>query len=125
MAITYPAGCDSPAQKTEFLYACQEILRHIHNLMSYWLHNDITMGQYNNPPLGGISVPAELQSIVNSAFTYLKNKYPYKVRLTMDDWDKFIKEDFTPRTDRICTQINIQRQLLKNSTMYEVKLSNM
>ena len=125
MAISYPTGCDTPAQRTEFLYACEEILRHIHNLMSYWYHNDITQAQYDNPPLGGINVPTELQDIVNTAFTYLKNKYPYKTRLTIEDFKQFKKEDFEPRSNRIVTQILIQRALLKNSTTYEVDMDNM
>ena len=116
MAITYPVDCDNPRRKTEWLYTAQELLRHIHNLFSYWFHNQITQAQYDNPPLP--DVPSILKPVVRRIFTYLKNKYPYKTQLTQDDWNAFCKEDFRPRSDKICTQINIQRKQLKESTQW-------
>ena len=111
--LTYPADCDTPAERTEWLYAAQELLRHTHNLFSYWFHNKITQVQYDNPPLPDVPIP--LKTAVRRIFTYLKNKYPYKVQLTQEDWDKFYREDFKPRSNKICTQINVQRQQLKES----------
>ena len=120
MAITYPIDCDTSAKKTEWIYAAQELLRHIHNLFSYWLHNSITQAQYNNPPLP--VVPENLRPMVRTAFTYLKSKYPFKVQLTQMDWDKFIDEDFTPRSRKISGQIGIQRALLKNSVKWTINI---
>ena len=122
MAITYPSGCDSARRKTEWLYAAQEILRHIHNLFSYWYHNEITQAQYDNPPLPDI--PSELRPTTRRVFNYLKSKYPYKAQLTQEDWDKFYEEDFKPRSVKICTQINIQRRELKNSIAWDVEIEN-
>ena len=121
MAITYPSGCDSPRRKIEWLHAVQELLRHIHNLFSYWFHNEITQNQYDNPPLP--NVPENLRPVVKTAFNYIKNKYPYKTQLTQADWDKFLQEDFEPRSNKICNQIGIQRASLKNSTMWGVNLN--
>ena len=116
MAITYPVDCTTPATRTEWLYAAQELLRHIHNLFSYWFHNEITQNQYDNSPLP--NVPENLQPMVKTAFTYIKNKYPYKAQLNQEDWDKFLQEDFKPRSKKICNQIGIQRALLKDSTKW-------
>ena len=122
MAIIYPVDCDTPAKKTEWLYAAQELLRHIHNFFSYWHHNQITQVQYDNPPLP--NVPLLLRPMVKTAFTYLKNKYPFKVQLAQADWDKFIEEDFTPRSRKISGQIGIQRAALKNSIEWTIKVND-
>lgn len=118
MAITYPSNCDTSAKKTEWLYAAQELLRHIHNLFSYWYHNEITQVQYDNPPLPNVS--ENLRPMIRVAFTYLKNKYPFKAQLTQTDWDRFLKEDFEPRSNKICSQIGIQRKILQNSTEWVI-----
>lgn len=120
MAITYPSDCDTPAKKTEWLYAAQELLRHIHNLFSYWFHNPITQAQYDSPPLP--TVPSNLRPAVKMAFAYLKNKYPFKAQLTQVDWDKFIDGDFTPKSRKISGQIGIQRALLKNSIVWTINV---
>ena len=123
MATVYPAGCNTPAERTEFLYACQEILRHVHNLMSYWLHNDITQAQYNNPPLP--EVPAALRSRVRAGFAKLKTKYPFNVRLLESEFQQFVNEDFEPRQNRISEQIGIQRAELRSSVTYDVDVDDM
>ena len=121
MAIIYPVDCITPSKKTEWLYAAQELLRHIHNLFSYWFHNEITQDQYDNPPLP--NVPENLRPMIKTAFVYLKNKYPFKIQLTQADWDKFLTEDFEPRSNKICNQIGIQRKALLNSTQWTIDVS--
>lgn len=116
MAITYPVDCNTPAERMEWLHAARELMRFVHNIISYWLHNDITQTQYDNPPLP--DVPDFLRDDVRRVFTYLKNKYPYKPRLTMEDWDRFRLEDYVPRRDKISTQIHIQEGLLEVSTRW-------
>lgn len=123
MAITYSVDCDTPAKKTEWLYRAQELLRFIHNLFSYWFHNEITQVQYDNPPLPD-EVDEQAKQLVRVAFARLKNKYPYKPQLTQEDWDKFLKEDFRPRNNKICTQINIQRRQFHKSTTWSIDIGN-
>lgn len=122
MAITYPIDCDTPAKRTEWLYAAQELLRHVHNLFSYWFHNQVTQQQYDHPPLP--DVPASLHPAIRRIFAYLKSKYPYRPQLDQADWDRFYREDFRPRQDKICTQINIQRWQLKGSTEWNPDVEN-
>jgi len=122
MAITYPVDCDTPAKKMEFLCAAQELLRHIQNLMGYWYRNGITQAQYDNPPMP--NVPIQLKPAVCRIFNYLKSKYPYKPQLTKEDWDKFYREDFQPRSDKITAQKGIQDAQLKISTNWEVMIED-
>ena len=122
MVITYPGGCNTPTKKTEWLYAAQERLRHVHNLFGHWFKNPITQAQYDNPPLPDI--PDALKPAVRRAFTYLKNKYPYKPQLTREDLDKFQREDFQPRADKIVTQILIQRRSFKQSTTWDIEVES-
>lgn len=122
MAITYPSDCDTPEKRWAWLCSAQELLRHVHNIISYWLHNPITQEQYDNPPLPDVS--SDLRPAVRRIFTYLKNKYPYKPQLTMDDWDKFRLEDYAPRRDKINTQLNIQRRLCMASTKWSPNVEN-
>lgn len=123
MAITYPPDCDTPAKRTEWLCRAQELLRFVHNIFSYWFHNEITQKQYDNPPLPP-EVDEQAEGLVRAVFTKLKNKYPYKLQLAQEDWDRFYREDFRPRSDKICTQINIQRSQLKQSTNWPIDIGD-
>jgi hypothetical protein len=116
MPVTYPPDCNTPAERTEWLYAAQELLRHVHNIFSYWHRNDVTQDQHDNPPLP--DVPDALRPSVRRIFASLKSKYPYRPRLPLAGWDSFYDEEFRPRSDQICTQINIQRRQLKGSTRW-------
>ena len=122
MAIKYPVDCDSPRRKTEYLYAAQELLRYIQNLMAYWYREGITRVQYDNPPL--LNVPSALQPVVHRIFTYLKNKYPFTPKLSQEAWDRFYREDFEPRSNKIIAQIGIQRAQLKASVAWEVRVED-
>ena len=104
MAINYPIDCDSPRKKTEWLYRAQELLRLLHNAFSKWLHEGLTQVQYDKLP------------------QKVKSKYPYKPQLTKEDWDKFYREDFRLRNDKICAQIGIQRAQLKQSTIWAIEV---
>lgn len=106
MAIKFPANCDSPRKKTEWLYRAQELLRLLHNAFSKWLHKGLTQVQYDKLP------------------QKVKNKYFYKPQLSQEDWDKFYREDFRPRNDKICTQINIQLAQLKQSIVWNIKVED-
>lgn len=102
MALIYPVNCDSPRRKTELLYSSQELLRLLHNAFSKWLHEGLTKEQYSLFP------------------DKIKTRYPYIAKLPKADWDKFQKEDFTPRSDKICQEICVQRAELKKSTAFSI-----
>lgn len=106
MALIYPATCDSPRRKTEFLYRAQELLRLVHNGFSEWLHEGLTKEQYNLFP------------------EKIKTKYSYTDKLSKADWDKFQKEDFTPRSDKIGQEICVQRAELKKSTAFSIDIGD-
>lgn len=102
--IEYPVDCVLPADKTEYLYRAQEVLRSLHNVFSEWLHKGLTKEQYN---------------LIPETF---KSKYPYVAKLPKLEWDKFQEEDFTPRSDRICQEICVQRAEFKRSIRWSVDL---
>ena len=106
MAISYPTDCDSPRRRLEYLYRAQELLRLFHNVFSRWRRTGLTQTQYNK-------LPAKI-----------KNKYPYKPQLTQGDILSFLADDFEPRSQKICSQINIQRGVLKQSTHWTPKVED-
>lgn len=130
MAITYPPDCDIPRKRYQALHVGQEILRYVHNLFSRWYHNEITQAQYDNPPMPQRPPQItdenweEICNRIRAFFTFLKTKYPYKPRLTQEDWDEFYRDDFSPRSHKICTQINIQRRKLKQLPEYDIKVED-
>lgn len=95
--MKYPEDCNSPRRRTEFLYKAQEELRILHNVFSKWLHEGLTQKEYD-------LISREI-----------KNKYPYISKLSNADFAKFKDEIFTPKSDRICQKICVQRALLKTS----------
>lgn len=106
MAISYPVDCDSPRKKTEWLYRAQELLRLIHNGFSKWYHEGLTQTQYDKFP------------------QKVKLKYPYKTQIVEEVFSQFITDDFMPRSNKICTQINIQRRLLKESIVWTIDVGD-
>lgn len=104
MPLTYPDTCDSPRRKTELLYRAQEDLRLLHNVFSKWLHEGLSKEEFGK-------LPKKLQG-----------KYPYTKQLPKADWDKFQKEDFTSRSDKICQAICVQRTELKKSTAFIIDI---
>lgn len=106
MALIYPANCDTASKKTEYLYRAQELLRLVHNTFSKWYCEGLTQDQYDK-------LPEKIKII-----------YPYKFQLTKTDWDKFDKEDFMPRSNKICNQIGIQRAVLKKSTSWAINIED-
>ena len=97
MALMYPQDCDSPRKRTEFLYKAQETLRLLHNIYSKWLHKGLTEEEYNWLP------------------EKIRDKYSYVPNLSETDFAKFKDKVFTPKSDRICQEICVQRALLKTS----------
>lgn len=95
--MKYPEDCNTARRRTEFLYKAQEELRLLHNVFSKWLHKGLAEGEYNQLP------------------EKIRNKYPYISKLSEADFAKFKKEIFTPKSDKICQEICVQRALLKIS----------
>lgn len=102
--VRFPINCDMPRRKTEYLYRSQELLRILHNGFSKWLHNGLTEEQYNLFP------------------NKVKTKYSYVAKLSNADWDKFQKEDFYPRSNKINQAICEERAFLKNSTNWSIDI---
>ena len=105
MAIKYPTDCDLPSKRTEYLYRAQELLRELHNYFSAWLHEGkLTETQHKNLP------------------KTISTKYPHESKLSERDLKKFMDEDFTPRSDKICQEICVQRALLKSSSIWSIDI---
>ena len=107
MAISYPPNCDSPRKRTEYLYRAQELLRLIHNAFAKWHRTGLTQNQYNKLP------------------NKIKNKYPYKAKLTDSDMKGFYDDVFMPISSKICNQIGIQRALLFESVEWTPAVEDM
>jgi len=105
MTIKYPTNCDSPSKRTEYLYRAQELLRELHNYFSDWSHKgELTETQHETLP------------------KTISAKYPHESKLSETDIKKFMDEDFTPRSDKICQEICIQRALLKSSSAWFIDI---
>lgn len=122
MAITYPPDCNTPGERSTWLYRAQELLRYFHNLFGYWHGHDITQEQYDNPPIP--NVDEQGRRLLRVAFNYLKARYPYMSRLDDASWTRFLEEDFLPCQGRIVEKILEQRQLMKTSNRWEVEIGN-
>ena len=104
MTIRYPIECADTGKRTEYLYRAQELLRKLHNSFSEWLHKGLDKNQYDKFP------------------EKIKAKYPYVAQLSQETWRRFQNEDFTPRSDKICQEICVQRAELKKSTAFTIDI---
>lgn len=102
--MKYPIDCNIPRRKTEFLYKAQEELRLLHNVFSKWLHKGLTTEEYEKLP------------------KKFRDKYFYIKKLPQIDWDRFQKEDFNSRSDKICQEICMQRAEFKKSTQWPIDI---
>ena len=100
--FTYPVDCTTSAQKTEYAYRCQEILRLVHNGMGRWFKEGLTQSQWSKLPVK------------------IQNRYPYQPKLSEEQWKDFLVNIFEPASDKIAEAIATQREYLKNSTTWSV-----
>lgn len=105
--IVYPEDCNTPGKRTEYLYRAQELLRDLHNYFSEWSHE-------------GGKIKVQYDTIPKA----LKDKYPHRPELSETDLKKFMEEDFTPRSNKICQEICIQRASLKSSTAWSIDIGD-
>lgn len=81
--MKYPVNCTTPAERTEFCYRAQELLRQLHNQAG---------------------------------------KKFREGKITKAQWESFLKNKFELLSQKICEGININRELLKQSTKYLIDL---
>ena len=106
MALTFPADCDTPAQRTEYCYRAQELLRLIHNGMGRWYREGLTHAQWDKFP------------------RKIKNRYPYTPQLGHADWYDFTQNVFEPISGRITGNLLAQRALLFESTSWQINVED-
>ncbi|MBA7494384.1 hypothetical protein ES702_04959 [subsurface metagenome] len=100
--LKFPDECINACDKTEYCYRSQEILQIEHNIIGKWFREGISLSEYNN-----------LSEITKTFF-------PYKLKLTGDDWQTFLNSIFQPMSDKITTDILNNRALLKKSPHYNL-----
>ena len=83
MTYKYPLNCNTPAEKIEYWYRAEELLRLEHNEMG---------------------------------------KKFREGKIFQAEWDRYQKEDFEPRNIKIHQGINENRELLKQSTKWEIDI---
>jgi hypothetical protein len=105
--MNFPVGCDTPAQRTEFLYCAQEKLQRLHNFMRLWYKEGITQQQW-------MKLPKRVQ-----------NKYSYKPQLTETEFRDFQNNVFEPINDRVVGSIGQLREQLKQSTQWEIDIEEL
>ena len=76
--MKYPADCDSPRKKTEYLYRALEKLRLLHNVFVEWREVGLTKARYNELPAA------------------IKANFPHKNKIDLDTQKEFLREDFEP-----------------------------
>ncbi len=104
--LEFPPDCDTPAKRTEYCYRAQELLRRLQNSMGKWYREGLAQSQWERFP------------------QKIKNKYPYKPQLSQDDWDEFLENIFEPISTRISQGILDSRQLLFESTAWEINVED-
>lgn len=100
--FAYPVDCITSAQRTEYAYRCQELLRLLHNAMGTWYREGLTLTQWRK-------LPAKIQI-----------RYPYQTKLPLTQWNDFKLNVFEPLSNRIAEAITTQRDLLKTSITWPV-----
>ena len=98
--MKYPGDCNTARRRTEFLYKAQEALRLLYNVFSKWLHEGLAEEEYN---------------LLSEK---IRDRYSYGLKLSEADFAKFKNEVFTPKSDKICQEICVQRALLKTSDWF-------
>jgi len=100
--FSFPANCITPADRTEYTYRYQELLRLLHNVMGTWYREGISETTWSKLPVR------------------IQERYPYKVKLTKEEWADFQLNIFTPASNKIVGAILGQRALLKQSKRWEI-----
>jgi len=103
MPIIYPTGCDTNDQRLRFLERANERLRLLHNFVGLWFKAGITQAEY----LSGIDA-LRLEGESGDAFILpdkIKSAYPFKIRLTQNDWQIF-RDWWTPVRSRLMNELN-------------------
>ena len=100
--MRFPVDCDTPAQRMEYGYRAQELLRLLHNAMLYWSKVEVTEAQWQKLP------------------QKIKNRYPYKPQLTKGEWNDFDNNVFNPLSLKISGAIGQQRIPLMQSTKWTI-----
>lgn len=106
--LTFPVDCDTPAKRTEYCYRAQELLRLLHNKMGKWYRE------------GGV-----IQTQWNALLPQkLKKRYPYKAQITEAEWRDFTDNVFMPISERIEEKLNQNRELLLQSTAWQINVED-
>ncbi len=106
MALEFPIDCTTPAERTEYCYRAQELLRKIHNVFGRWFKEGITQTVWNKLP------------------QKLKNKYPYTSQLPHEQWEDFVHNIFEPISNKIVEKLLQHRQNLKDSIRWNIKVED-
>lgn len=124
--LNFPSNCNTPEERTGFCYRAQELLRFIHNAMSWW-HRGF---DYKRDGDGNLIRDSEGEPIINPDAPWtqkqwnrlpqrIKNRYPYKPQLSMEEWDDFYRL-FEVIQDRVVQPLLKNRELLKQSNKWAV-----
>lgn len=100
--FSFPVNCTTPADRTEYAYRAQELLRLLHNVMGTWFREGISKAKWDKLPVR------------------LQKRFPYKDRLSPNEWNGFLVNIFDPASGRIIAAILEARGSLKQSTRWEI-----
>ena len=100
--FTYPIDCNTPAERTEYAYRSQELLRLLHNKMGEWYRDGIIKSDWDRLPIK------------------IQKRYLYQPRLFEEKWKDFKTSLFEPASTKIADAITTQRELLKASTKWSI-----
>ena len=100
MPLSWPADCNTPRRKVEFCHCIIERLRLLHNAFGKWKREGLTETQWNKFP------------------TKVKNRYPYKAQITLEEWRDFKNVVFDKIEEVVYSKMSEQEDLLRASSQW-------
>lgn len=100
----YPQECTTPEDKLSWVLSAKEDLKTLRNIFAKWFREGLTQAEYDKLP------------------PKFKNKYPYKEKLSDDEFRSFVLNDYDTRKEKIVKQWLIQRDICEKATRWTVDL---
>lgn len=104
MALKFPVGCDTPAERTECCYSALERLKEEHNLLGKWHNEGLTLAEYQTLP------------------TKVKAAMAYKAKISLAEFRHYVEDLWERRNEEVITALLEQRALLCKSTTWLIDI---
>lgn len=106
MALEFPIDCETPADRIEYCYRANELLRKLHNVFGKWYREGLSQSAYDKLPVK------------------IKNKYSYVPQISRKIWDDFLAVYFDPISKKITAKIIEHKHILFESTRWDINVED-